>query len=232
MSEIVKPDGIEAPAHFDDVVAGYESGREAEPLLVKQVFANENFVSAGVKTAGVLLRMAGIMGALLEGVVTDKQADVYFSADSKMLAISGSANNPYVCDYRVLANVKKAKVIIWYHDSVERWAFPRWYLVGGMEPEPAFEKLEKTYNERKTLEGKEAILNFYSAFMGLPSRVYIWMKRIKEEQEERNMKIASQQRIQAAVVAGGMAQAEYVEEKLRVLVPDPLEDRIRRLEGK
>lgn len=223
---------IEVPAHFDDVVASVAAGREAEPLLVKQVSANENFVEAGVKTADILLRMAGIMSVMLDESIADRQAGLNLRFGRKRLSISGHANNTFVSDYSVLSDVKKARVELWYYDRIERYDFPRWYLVKAMEPKAAFEKLERVYNERKTLEGKEAILNFYSEFLALPSRVYSWMERIKEEQEERNQEIVRQQGIQAAIIAGGMGQIECIEQKFKVLVPDPLEERIKQLEGR
>ncbi len=249
--EIVKADaGIQVPNGFDDLVSGLAANYEAEPVLTRSVSLDERFVQTGVQAANVMLLMAGMMSASFKwtDLYQRNSGEPKFTFSGGLLAINDDhysvtlkekCNDPIRLSYafRIKINPENSTILISYSDSYE-WTsngffskFCDWVILRKMEPQPAFEKLEKVYTQRKTLEGKAAILAFYNHFLGMPGQVYKWIESLQKKQESRIATIASQPQMQAEVINKGLEQIGGIEEKLKVLVPDPLAERFVQLEA-
>lgn len=226
--EIVKPEeGRALPKGFDDLVSGLAANYEAEPELIKDVSLDERFVQTGVQAADVLLRMASMVDVLFK-YIPYSQSDPQISFYGSM--VIEKAHNYIPSSFsKIKILPKKGKVLISFLDDTE--ISRPWHPLYRMKPEPAFQKLERVYHKRKTLEGKAAVLTFYNYFLALPGQVYTWVQGLKKKQEARNDMIASQPHVQAEVINNGLEQIGALEQKLKVLVPDPLEEKFAQLEA-
>ncbi|MFA5887590.1 MAG: hypothetical protein WC852_02680 [Candidatus Nanoarchaeia archaeon] len=244
--EIVKPEeGITLPKGFDDLVSWLAANYEAEPVLIKDISLDERFVQTGVQAADVLIRMAGTINTLFKGQILYQRKPLYIELKKGEMHIHGRIDK-YAAYFGAAIKPDEGNILLSYCDYIEQrensssslsffWAsllgregcVLRW-----LEPKPAFERLEEIYNKRKTLEGKAAILKCYNQFLDMPEKVYNWIEGLKKNQEARNETIASQPRMQAEVINKGLEQIGGFEEKLKVLVSDPLEERFALLEEK
>lgn len=232
---------IEVPAHFDDVAAGLAAGREAELVLLRQASVNESFVATGVKAANTLLRMAGIMDSLFKGIKLHRSENPALEFCRGKMLIYGehklSTTDGNVAFYGIGTKIipKKEKVLISYKVIPEFFDYGGmgpWYRFHRMKPEPAFEKLEEIYKGAGTLGLREEVLSFYRHFLSFPGEVYNWIEGLKREQEAKNRMIVSQPEIQSQIISNGLREMGDLEQKLKVLVPDPLEEKFRQLEGR